>query len=105
MPESTPATADRTYLVAVPAFQAEAILACDFFIVGLLNGTQAYVLAVIERATRRIRILGVTQYPTGAWTTQQAATCLWTSASSALGSCDPGQVSCRQAARTRMRAD
>ncbi len=52
--------------------QAEAILACDFFIVGLFDGTQAYVLAVIEHAPRRIRILGVTQHPTGAWTTQQA---------------------------------
>jgi putative transposase len=52
--------------------QADAILACDFFTVDLLNGTQAYVLAVIEHATRRIRILGVTQHPTGAWTAQQA---------------------------------
>ena len=32
--------------------QAEAILACDFFTVGLLDGTQAYVLAVIEHAIR-----------------------------------------------------
>ena len=30
--------------------QAEAILACDFFSVGLLDDTQAYVLAVIEHA-------------------------------------------------------
>src|ERR1022692_238360 len=52
--------------------QAEAILACDFFTADLLDGTQAYVLAVIEHATRRIRILGVTLHPTGAWTTQQA---------------------------------
>ena len=37
----------------------DAILACAFFTVDLLNGTQAYVLAVIEHATRRIRILGV----------------------------------------------
>jgi transposase InsO family protein len=52
--------------------QAEAILACDFFTVDLLDGTQAYVLAVIEHATRRIRILGVTLHPTGEWTAQQA---------------------------------
>jgi putative transposase len=52
--------------------QAEAILACDFFTAELLDGTQAYVLAVIEHATRRIRILGVTLHPSGEWTTQQA---------------------------------
>jgi len=52
--------------------QAEAILACDFFTADLLNGTQAYVLAVVEHATRRIRILGVTLHPTGEWTAQQA---------------------------------
>ena len=52
--------------------QAEAILACDFFSVDLLDGTQAYVLTVIGHAARRIRILGVTLHPTGEWTTQQA---------------------------------
>jgi putative transposase len=52
--------------------RAEAILACDFFTVDLLDGTQAYVLAVIDHATRRIRILGVTLHPTGEWTSQQA---------------------------------
>jgi transposase len=52
--------------------QADAILACDFFTVDLLGGTQAHVLAVIEHATRRIRILAVTLHPTGEWTTQQA---------------------------------
>jgi len=40
--------------------------------VDLLDGTQAYVLAVIEHATRRIRTLGVTPHPTGEQTTQQA---------------------------------
>ena len=52
--------------------QVEAILACDFFTVDLLDGTQAYVLAVIEHATWRIRILGVTPHPSGQWTAQQA---------------------------------
>src|SRR5271166_1442875 len=52
--------------------QAEAILACDFFTADLLDGTQAYLLAVIEHATRRIRILGVTLHPTGEWAAQQA---------------------------------
>ncbi len=53
--------------------KAEAILSCDFFTVDLLGGTRAHVLAVIEHATRRIRIriLGVTLYPTGEWTAQQ----------------------------------
>jgi putative transposase len=48
--------------------QAGTILACDFFMVGLLDGTQAYVLAVIEHATRRVRIPGATLPPTGEWT-------------------------------------
>jgi hypothetical protein len=52
--------------------QAEAILACDFFTADLLDGIQAYVLAVIEHATRHIRILGVTLHTTGEWTAQQA---------------------------------
>ena len=52
---------------------AEAHLACDLFSVDLFDGTQAHVLTVIEHATRRIRILGVTQHPTvGDWTAQQA---------------------------------
>jgi putative transposase len=56
--------------------QAGAILACDFFTVDLLDGTQAYVLAVIEHATRHIRILGITLHPTGQWTAQQACNLL-----------------------------
>jgi transposase len=51
--------------------QAEAIIACDFFTVDLLDGTKAYVLAVIEHATRRIHVLGATAHPTAEWVTQQ----------------------------------
>jgi putative transposase len=51
---------------------AGAILASDFVTVDLPGGTQACVLAVIEHATRRIRILGATPHPTGERTTQQA---------------------------------
>jgi 1-aminocyclopropane-1-carboxylate deaminase/D-cysteine desulfhydrase-like pyridoxal-dependent ACC family enzyme len=49
-----------------------AILASDFCTVDLPGGTQAYVLAVMEHANRRIRVLGVTPHPTGEQTTQQA---------------------------------
>jgi transposase InsO family protein len=52
--------------------QAEGIIAADFFTADLLDGTKVHVLAVIEHATRRIRILGSTLHPTGEWTTQMA---------------------------------
>jgi putative transposase len=52
--------------------QAEAIIACDFFTVDLLDGTKAYVMAVIEHAARRIHVLGATARPAHEWVTQQA---------------------------------
>lgn len=52
--------------------QAAAILATDFFHVDLLDGTTDYVLTVVEHATRRIQILGVTAHPDNASVTQQA---------------------------------
>jgi putative transposase len=66
--------------------QAEAILACDFFTADLPNGTQAYVLTVIEHASRRIRILGVPSHPTGNGPPSRPATWSWTSASMRTGS-------------------
>lgn len=52
--------------------QAEALLAADFIETTTLTGTRMYVLAVIEHASRRTRILGATAHPTAAWATQAA---------------------------------
>jgi putative transposase len=52
--------------------QAEAILAVDFFEAVTLTGARLYILAVIEHASRRVRILGATGHPTVAWVTQAA---------------------------------
>jgi putative transposase len=52
--------------------QAEAMLAADFIETITLTGTRMYVLAVVEHASRRIRILGATAHPTAAWLTQAA---------------------------------
>ena len=49
--------------------QAQGILACDFLETVTLTGRRLYALAVIEHATRRIRILGATAHPDTAWVT------------------------------------
>jgi putative transposase len=76
----------RTYWPRFLRSQAQAILACGFFTADLLDGTQAYVLAVIGHATRRIRILGVTLHPPGNGPPGKLATWWWTPASRHIGS-------------------
>jgi putative transposase len=52
--------------------QVGALLACDFLETVTLTGERLFVLAVIEHATRRIRILGATPHPTASWVIRAA---------------------------------
>ncbi|MFF3906512.1 integrase core domain-containing protein [Streptomyces sp. NPDC001848] len=52
--------------------QADALPACDFIETVTVTGRRQYILAVIEHATRRIRILGTTSHPTAQWVSQAA---------------------------------
>jgi hypothetical protein len=66
--------------------QARGLLACDFFTVETVGLTRLYVLFVLEVQRRRVHLAGITTNPSGAWVTQQPATCSWTSTIGLAGS-------------------
>jgi hypothetical protein len=69
--DPAPRRAERSWTRFLRA-QAAGMLAVDFFTVDTVWLNQLYVFFCLEVSTRRVRLLGVTRHPTGAWVTQCA---------------------------------
>jgi putative transposase len=63
-----PSTTWREFLRA----QATGIIATDFFTVATVRLKTLYILFFIELGTRRVRLGGVTDHPSGRWMVQRA---------------------------------